>query len=528
MTQTGIIVLRNSQMYSSDDSQRHILYPNFVNIYQNIKSTSFSDITFYETFITTLWCGLWYGVWMWEREIYGEHNLNALIPFIIGFTPFLLWSLLDPLRGALYTIITTPLIVAPPIPHGFTQGVGDLFAIATVLGFLLHAPSPKSWLKLWRPEYYWLALIIVSAFLSILWSPALSQSLPYGIKYSFAETAGLLLAISYLMILVFFIKTQDDYKAVLFGMVSALLLVLIFSLISYYMIISCHGGYGGRTAFSNNLAVTSVFASSNYLASYLAIILPLTFYFYFKAKAIRPMRYFWYGIIVFVILTIEGTLSRAGLTALILVTFGCATLGLFEKGFRFLSYGVVFALSLTLFSWWLPVYSCIHLGKAHIVPENASSIKDTRNYVYTRDFTKPPKLVGHTERLPLLINSYHVWLDHPFTGVGIGLLANYPAENTEPNRAHNIVMTVLSEKGLIGLFAWAGWWCVLAFAFWKHRQDLKKLNNGFAFLGLSFLCMSLFALFMDYYRMLWIWQLSALIMAWPLVMKHSSHETLSN
>ncbi|MDQ6978828.1 MAG: O-antigen ligase family protein [Mariprofundaceae bacterium] len=94
---------------------------------------------------------------------------------------------------------------------------------------------------------------------------------------------------------------------------------------------------------------------------------------------------------------------------------------------------------------------------------------------------------GIAARKLIWLSSYKMWQDHPWFGVGLGnMSAHYLtyqskvlAESKEPlpeqvavNSAHNILLQLLAEGGLLGLLLWltiTGWLVVLS---WRYRMRI--------------------------------------------------------
>lgn len=463
--------------------------------------------------LAALWMAPWYAVWLWQREVYGDHGLPALVPVFAGFAPLLLWSVFDYRLGLLFSIIATPLLIAPPIPHGFTQGFGDLFVIASVLGFALRNVFSMSIFRLWRAPYIWLAFILAAAIVSLALSPVWGQEVSYGGRYGLAEIAGLCLVISYIVLLVHEIRDRQDFVSVLRALMVAVFIVFLFGLVALNLSRECIGGYSGITPITIVQAISSTFGNTNYLGSYLVMSLPVVMLAFLLSGRGSAGRYAWGGLFIALVFMTQATLSRSSIIGLVVAWLGWLAITRWRPGTRLISIVVGLMLPMTAILWWVPGCICID------VPANYCPIQSSDNQEsHSLHKAMPPKLqVGYSVRLQLLENAYDIWRDNPITGVGPGLMQNYSWAEGRQSRAHNVVMTTLAEQGIVGTVAWGGWWIALAMTFWWHRRRLPVIHSGLAFLAVSFLSMSVFALFMDFYRMLWVWQLGALMLAWPPV-----------
>lgn len=482
-----------------------------------------NEISFRTLLLLALWMALAYGPWLLLREIHGDHGLWALLPVVLGFTPLALWAIYDYRFGLLLTIVAAPLLTAPLIPHGFTQGFGDLFGICAVTGYLLRHPDPRKWRRLWRREYVWLLLILAAAFLSLAVSPVWGLEVRYGIKYSLAEIAGFTLAMAYLVVLVNELRDRLDIKVFLYAVAAATLIVVLFSLASLVWSLTCTGGYGARTALTTNGAISATFSNPNYQAGYLLTVLPAALWFYSRAQQRSWTRYFAAAAALLLIFFVQATISRSGLVGLVTIWFGWLAITRWERGSRMMT--VVFALMLpvTVALWWHPNYNChpSNLGDSNqrIKEDPTQLIKGdpTQRIKFAANVSKGFEGGSISVRIQLARNAITAWSNHPITGVGTALLSNYSSVGGHVNRAHNVMLTVLAEQGIVGLLAWMGWLGSLLAVFWRIRGQGNDRGHQTAFLLLAFMSVIVQSMFMDYYRVLWVWQVGALILAWGAI-----------
>lgn len=483
--------------------------------------------------LSALWMATWYAVWLWLRGIHGDHSASALTPVMIGFAPLLLWALFDYRIGLLLTATASPLLVAPIIPHGFTQGFGDLFAASTVAGFALRLPHPHDWLRLWRPEYLWLTLVLIAALVSLAASPAWIQPVKYGIKYGLAEIAGYCLAITYLAVLAHELRDKRDFKALLYAVAAATLIVTVFSLAALSMSKNCVGGYGARTVLTSNQAITSTFDNPNYLACYLLAVLPLALLVYLRSAHSTLVRRIAAVSVMLLIFMVQATMSRSGLVGLIILWLGWLAIARWQPSTRMMSVIMGLMLPITVAVWWYPACTCSDVPESSCAPRQLIySLKSDPEVQGLNLISSISESVANTPkkwdvgvRHNLAQNAVAIWREYPITGVGVALMSNYSSVDGQANRAHNVMLTVLAEQGAIGVLAWTGWLGCIAAVFWRARRKLLEPNSPLAFLALSFLAMVVQSLFMDHYRMIWLWQLGALILATPLIMATSRRES---
>lgn len=494
-------------------------------------SSKLSEISPKTLLATALWMAIAYGPWLLLREIHSDHGYWALLPVVVGFIPLAVWSLYDYRVGLLLAIIAAPLLSAPPIPHGFTQGFGDLFAVCAVVGYVLRHPDPREWRRLWRREYIWLLLILTAAFLSLAVSPVWGRPVAYGVKYSLAEIAGFTLAMAYLSVLVNEVRGRLDVKVVLYAVAAAILLVVLYSLVSLGWSLTCTGGYGALTAFTTNGAISATFSNPNYQAGYLLMVIPGVLWFYLRAQRRSLARYVSAVTALLLIFFVQATISRAGLVGLFVIWFGWLLITRWEKGSRMMTVVFTMMLPVTFAFWWYPNYMChpSNLGGStefakgdvtQLVKRDISQLTKgdvSERIKFAANVSKGFDAGGHggvSTRVKLGRNAISVWRDHPITGVGPALLSNYSSVDGQINRAHNVMLTVLAEQGIVGLMVWSGWLASLFAIFWRLRPQLAERGHPSAFLLLAFIGVVVQSMFMDYYRVIWIWQLGALVLAW--------------
>lgn len=477
------------------------------------------------------WMAVWYCAWLWLREMDGERSLPALLSIFIGFLPLLLLALFDYRKGLVLAVVATPFLVAPVIPHWFTQGFGDLFAVCAVVGFAARHPLPRQWIKVWHPGAVWLAVIIVAAVASLLLAPPLPMAAQYGFKYGVAEIAGYSLAIAFLLVLVCEIKNREDAIVVLKSIGIALVIVLLFALLSAHMTWGCIGGYTSVTPLTCNQAIMATVGNPNYFASYVLAALPLALLYYLRATPKSMPRVLAFAAILLLVFVVQGSMSRMGFLGLSLVWLGWLAITRWKPGTRTLAVTFGIMLPLTPVVWYYPACTCQDASVWACVPRyvaeqelakygfgllgsDARAAKEAFIYTIASGKTSPKGWGDHTRR-QLAKNAVHAWTASPATGVGVGLLGNYSVANDRPNRAHNIVLTSLGEQGLVGVLAWCGLWLYLASRFWEHRHIVVRRNHPVAFLLLSFLAITMTSMFVDQYRAIWLWQVMALVLVYP-------------
>lgn len=498
--------------------------------------SSLRDASLQKLMLTTLWIVISFGIWLVANTTpFEEYDFTKIIALIM-FSPLLLWAIYDYRYGLLLTIITTPLLIGPSIPKSFTQGFGDLFTACSILGFLLNTALSRRWPKLWNPNYVWLILIIAAACLSLILSPSSNATVHYGIKYGIAEIIGYCLAFSYMALLVHEIQDKACFLKVLHTTTLALMIVAFYSLIGFMMALICSGGYGSKTILTVNQTIASTFGDPNFFAAYLATITPLLLFAYVKRSQLGLFHYISDFSILCILFFIVASASRAGIIMIMLILVVWFLITRFRKGTRLLSTMMLLILPTINVVWSMPTCLCndiphaacrfkwlsnqtdssiFYQGEKEIkIPESPNNLNAKNFFLMT---TKSEGGWGDQTRLQLAVNAINLWLEHPVNGIGVGLMPNYSQAFGKANRAHNVILTIAAEQGILGVLAWLGWVGCLALILWRSKPKIIAYDDPFIYLVLSFVIAFLVSLFSDYYRMLWLWQLSALVITWPLI-----------
>ena len=481
--------------------------------------------------ISAIWMAIWYGIWLWLQHTYGDYHLYSLTSIIIGFAPLMLQSIRDYRKGLLLSIVATPLLIAPTIPHGFTQGFGDLFAICCVFGFLLRHHRLHDWSSLWRRGYLWLVLILIAASLSLVRVMFLGEhSL---LKYGIAEILGLCLNFLYLAVLTHSIHTTNDLKRIAVALFAACAIVMVFSLGGTIMSAICAGGYwAGHTLLTSNQSIVSTFGNPNYHAAYILTFIPLFLFLYVQQWNSRLTRLLLFLSIPLLLFFIQASLSRAAIAVFIPLLLGWSSITRFRSATGSLTLLLIAMLPLTYAIWWYPPCTCPDAGIAFCPYQTADKELRTlpdgfsSNHFYKDiDLLRTPKNGGGWDdkvRSNLAKKAISIWMEHPFAGVGIGLMAK-ATESKE--RAHNVILTVAAEQGIPGIIAWLGWSFFLIKSLWRCRPAHIDIKNPFFYIVLAGMATLFMSLFMDSQRMLWIWQLGALMVAWPTITHTSNNKS---
>ena len=469
-----------------------------------------------------------YFTWIFLSSVPGDFGHMKLLPVIIGFTPFFLWALYDYKFGLLLTVMATPFLHAPIIPHGFTQGFGDLFAACSIIGYLLRHPNPSQWRDLWRREYIWLLLILAAAAVSLVFSPLLGMVLPYTIQYGLAEILGYSLAMLFMVILVHEIRSQRDFKAVIVAVAAATLIIILFSLAGVGLSVTCtinpqvtNLNPQVSNLLTTNGAIHSTFLNPNYHAAYLICILPFALWFYLNTLHVTWIRRLVFAGVILLILLVQLSMSRTGLVGLAILFLGWLAITRGKAGTKMLSIVFGLMLSITTQLWGYAIYFC-HPAFVPNVVLNVNEIAIKDRIAFSLDTSK--KLTTSINvREELAYNAVNLWRENPVTGVGAALMSNLSFAGGYRNRAHNVFLTTLAEQGIIGVSVWMGWFGCLATIVWRARRRINEQNSQLAFLALALTSVTATLMFMDALRVIYLWQIFALILVWPLNPHEESH-----
>ena len=511
--------------------------------------------------VASICMGLAYFLWLVLRNEYGEHDSKALAALAIGFGPWLLKAFLDYRTGIVLTIVATPFFVAPSIPHWFTQGFGDLFALATVAGCAFYHRRrllPKLASCMARKRYVWIALLWSSGVLSLVAQVIGGSIEAGGERYALAELAGIGLAFGFMALIVHEVSSEKDLARIFWGFGLALSVVLAYGIVGAGFTLRCAGGYYGASLLSPNQGVAASFLAPNSFVSYAAVALPFILALYFAWP--WPKRVAVLMCMLLFIYMVEASLSRAGLVVLAVILAGFVAIARWRKGTRVVTLAYVGVLPLTFIVWWYPACMCDdappwacapwyvakqelgiekHYGRMWKKEDERRILRDetageersgrsaragagagrgmldvTRKIIKGASETRiVPKGAIDNTRIALVREAYSIWREHWLFGVGIGQLDRHIAIGGYNYKAHNVYLTILAEQGMIGAIAWIGWLAGLSLVVWRFRGHLTDFGHAAPFLMLAFIGVCVMSLFIDHLRSIWLWQLFALMLA---------------
>lgn len=472
----------------------------------------------------SLWLALFYAAWLWLAKSQGEQSVPALIAIALGFLPPLLYSVYDYRYGLLLTIVTAPWLMAPIIPHSFTQGFGDWFAIATITGFICCNARPKDLLRTYCRWHLWLLALLAAAIVSLV--PPLLGGAVIHLKYGLADIAGITLNFLYLIVLVSSIQSRSDFLAIIMMVLISCFIVALYALAGTYGVAVCYGGYyGGHMLLTLNQSLVSTFGDPNYFAAYVVTALPLLLLVWMRTLRSGSWNNALGAFLILVtVFFIQAAMSRAAMGVLMMVYAGWLCISRFRKKTRIFSILFLLMIPVTYLVWWYPACTCPDRNPSYCPFGDFSELKQSEDLLRIGsmvDYTRTPKAEGgwgDKTRMQILEEAVELWRHHPITGVGIGLMGQRPTTSGVSQRAHNVLLTTLAEQGLLGAAIWGGWVHFLVRRLWRHRPKIAAHRDVYWSLALAGVVTLAFSMFMDFYRMLWIWQLAALILAWPVYM----------
>ena len=449
------------------------------------------------------------------------------VVFWLCVAPLLLVGLMDFRAALLFSIVAIPIFHIPTIPHLFTQGTGDLFMLITFCSFLF-----CHWRQVTRMisgVQILLLLIPAAALLSIFFNLMNSDQLEWNqFKYQVAELSGLSLAIAYSLLLTWSIRTEKDLKILLFAVFIAAVISVVQGFISLILISVCMPDLGG-TIMSAGGQVRGGIGNPNYYGSWMLVLLPVVLY-QISNQHLTFIKSTAYVILLAIfLLLLLMTVSRSTLLTLIfvLLAWGCFVKGRINK----LKIIVIVLLIAIFFpsAWNARFKACSNTHSSHVDYVLSTNILAfiqgdiSEKFLYRKTTESPQTHLNaaaneHPTRMQLLMFSWEAWESSPIFGVGPGNLTSFVRDRTGiGERAHNIPATILSEQGVLGLFAWLALWVVLLRRIWSVGWGYACNRSYHSVLGkylfLVFLSLSIVGLFADQNRVIWMWLFVGLVLS---------------
>ncbi len=359
-----------------------------------------------------------------------EISLLLLLAFK-DYIPFLIIVSLILFVIVFYLVFKLPIIaihilffsiLADSFVH-FKNGAGPNFSIIDI-SFVVILAIGIIWFLLNLDKKIKIPLLV------LLWIPFLLWSLPVGLAVA-TEKLNILIfwkiyfAGFFALILNYFaINNKQQLKSVIFGLI---IWGLILSLIEVNVLIELGGVKSGLIGlfFRKNLLDVG-WGRSNYLASFFVLIIPLTIGYLFYTKSIRLKLLLTISLII-LLSALTLTLSRGAILSLFV-----ALVLLFSRILkaRTLAPFIIIMLLVLVIVLLNPL--------TFVLIDRISAVETSGSYF---------------SRINFYAIVWNTFISHPITGVGFGNLGEYaqfvlPANSS--TSAHNIVLGMLGETGIIG------------------------------------------------------------------------------
>lgn len=441
------------------------------------------------------------------------------VVFWLCFALLSLAGLMDFRAALLFSIVATPLFIAPAVPSLFTQGAGDLFALIAVCSFLLRHWSQV--ILVVSGTQALLLLIPAAALSSILFNLVDLDAFQWNqTKYEVAEFAGLSLAVAYSLLLAWSIRTEKDFKTLLVAVFIAGVISVVQGFVSLSLMSVCTPDLAG-TIISPGGQISGGFGNPNYYGSWMMVLLPIVLYqISIRHNSVLKSTTYVILLVIFLLLLLL-TVSRSTLLTLICVLL---VWGGVAQGWANKLKAMAIVLMLAVFfpaAWNARFQACkdVDISLADYT-SGANTLKFIQNgeagkFLHgktTQDLQPQPDASEHVHpnRVQLLMFSWEAWQSSPVFGIGPGNLGLMVQDKTGiGERAHNVVATVLAEQGVVGLFAWIVLYVVVFWKIWSAGWGCAGNRPNHAVYGkylfLIFLSLSITSLFADQYRVIWLW-----------------------
>jgi len=470
-----------------------------------------------------------HAVFLWS-EISGEVLfVSGEMVLWIATIPLLLIGLLDYRAAILLSVIAIPVFHVPPIPHFFTQGLGDLFGFTAIVGYLIRRVLlPSEMRHLLNGSQLVLVLPISAALISILFNLNTSNEVQWGgVKFQIAEFAGITLGCFYALLLASTIRCDKDFRLLISAVLVSLTLSVAYGLVSIGLMSMCKPDLSG-TIMSRGGQVSGGFGNPNYYGSWILFLLPLVLY-QLGNQRLSLSRSTAYAIVLMIsLLLLLLTVSRSTLLTLIcmLLVWGCIAKG---KVCKLKVMAVVLTLAVFFPAAWNLRYEKCSQDRDttladYILRTNSLAFIQSGvagNFLHGKTTQKLQVQLNesgyeHPHRMQLLMFSWEAWQSSPFFGIGPGSLASMVRDRTGiGERAHNVIATVLAEQGVVGLLAWLVLWVAVLWRIWRTVwgcADSRPHHVVYGkYLFLIFLSLSTTSLFADQYRVIWLWLFMGLV-----------------
>jgi len=458
---------------------------------------------------------------------------NALVSAMIGVIGVML-VLRRPVIGV-FILMTTFLFTYP----AFLRGVGNL-TINNVLGLLL---VPLMFYEMLRERSWWLlrfkpfvlsaliaATMIVSGSFYAGSSEYVQQTAQEKIERSTRAqgpalfqtrdaAAKFLTRFVFLVLFVYFVRTNRDLESVVVIIVGALLFTY-FSLGTGEGI----GGWGTGRLRSLSDAGGAIYAGRNPNKLAYFALFGLTLLWYARRAIKRPIWYpLWLAVTALTFMMIPLTGSRSGMLNLLVFILIVMLEGRFTYrkiiGFLLVSFAIVvqFAYQTSVLDLFLPQQTAERLGRIGVRAE----------VLEEEGFEASGSAGG---RFRTAQSAARVWFDHPVFGVGIG---NFESERalTDPfgvvGPPHNSYLWALAEGGIVAfaLYIWLFAWTIRRIhgIKWEYEARYGPMRLGWLVSAMRTILLGF--LFFSFFADMWYHDFFYIIMgmAFALIRLHDHY-----
>jgi O-antigen ligase len=243
----------------------------------------------------------------------------------------------------------------------------------------------------------------------------------------------------------FFLKNKVQVKSIFMGLI---IWGLLLSLIEIKILFDLGGLSGGIIGlfFKKNLLATS-WGKSNYLATFFVMIIPISIGYLLYTTS-KKLKFFILLALLFMSSAMILTLSRGGFLVLIV-----ALLVLFVRIIR----KKTFIPILTAFLVIITV-----------------ALLNPLTYVIIDRFATLASSASVFTRINFYEDAWIIFLNNPIVGVGLGNIGLYSQFIVPVASAHNIVLGMLSEVGIIGAILFLS---ILGRVVWESARKFKLEKN---------------------------------------------------
>ncbi|MCK9281425.1 MAG: O-antigen ligase family protein [Melioribacteraceae bacterium] len=224
---------------------------------------------------------------------------------------------------------------------------------------------------------------------------------------------------------------------------------IVLAILEFSVIITLGGTSEGlmKLFFTKNLLATS-WGKSNYLAAFYVLIIPFTVGFLLASKS---------------------KITKTVLSFSLLLMFSAVLVTLSKGGILALGVGLsVFVVKAIKPRTIIPILSVIALVAIIL-------LLNPMTYVIFEGLTNVDNSFSTMTRINFYVDTWHAFLNHPLTGVGLGNLGFYALFKISASAsAHNIVLGMLGETGIVGALIFLP---LLGYAYFRTIKNYYTEKN---------------------------------------------------